>query len=85
MKFWLTDRYYGGDITLIEQASRELDVQLVAIKGRDASQYSGNREYVKGNAEYLFVLEGNSFEGAKRIIYQTLHERVVQLYREKYG
>ncbi|HZT98087.1 MAG TPA: hypothetical protein VFA10_00410 [Ktedonobacteraceae bacterium] len=92
MKFWMTTGYYGGDILLIEQAAKDCGAQLIAVKGYDLKDYPGNREYVKGEAEYLFLLEREVKSGkeaalreARKTIHVDIRNRVRELALQKYG
>jgi hypothetical protein len=96
IQFWITAEYYGGDIDLIEQAARDCGAQLVAVKGYDLKDYPGKRDYVEGNAEYLFVVERDALVRSKReaenarrdaahFVHFTLRERARELYIQKYG
>jgi hypothetical protein len=91
--FWITDSYYGGDIDLIAQAARECVAHLVAVGGYSQEAYPGDREYVEGEAEYLFLLERPAtadiradLEAAtKEVRHGPIRERVAMLSRQKYG
>ncbi len=90
--FWITTSYYGGDIPLIEQAARDCGAQLVAVNGYDLADYPGEREYVEGNADYLFRIERDApdpTEDARHLAWKTgifgISQRVRVLAIEKYG
>ncbi len=92
MTFWIVTNYYGGDIDLIAQAGKEYNAELVAVHGFALADYPGDREYVEGEAQYLFRLEREIKEGAEaarreagRTIHFAIRNRVRELDQQKYG
>lgn len=55
--FWMVSEHYGGDINVIAEAAKDCGCELVAVKGYPIDVYPGDREYVEGNASYLFSVE----------------------------
>lgn len=84
MKLYFTTRWYGGNVNIAEQAARELDMQLLAVKGIALEDFPGDREYVEGNAEYLFTLDAEDKNEAYRRLFWRgeLDKRVRTLYQQ---
>jgi hypothetical protein len=90
--FWITANYYGGDVDLIAQAARDCSAELVAVHGFALADYPGDREYVEGEAQYLFMLSRDATEGAEvarreagRTVQFAIRDRVRVLDQQKYG
>jgi hypothetical protein len=92
LKFWVPTQYYGGDIDVIAQAAHDCGVELVAVKGYPVDFYPGDREYVEGDATYLFSVElpcaigeeEEKHEIAGNLVYTTVRMAVRRRYIEKY-
>jgi hypothetical protein len=85
MRIWITTGYYGGDILLIEHAANGCGTQLVAVKGYALEDFPEDREYVEGEAEYLFFLERDTLREAQEVACFALRDRVRELASQKYG
>lgn len=85
MKCYVSTRYYGGDVNILEQAAKDCGVQLVAVKGYALDDFPGDRNYVEGDYEYLFLIEADSPRSAYHELTQgRISRRIQELFREKY-
>jgi|SRR5579884_71340 len=80
MKFFITHNYYGGDVNIIEQAARECNAQLIAVRGYALEDFPGPRDYVEGDAQYIFQLERDTPEEAGQVVIFQIRERVRELF-----
>jgi hypothetical protein len=80
-------------VDLIAQTAKECSAQLVAVKGYSQEEYPRDREYVEGDAVYLFMLEHDIESGAEiaarseaeKTVFFAIRDRVRVLADQKYG
>jgi hypothetical protein len=84
IKFYITNQFYGGNIHLIEEAAKACNVQLIAVRGYALEDYPGNKEYVYGSANYIFLLERKTEDEAFNTIDFEIRQKMRELYPKYY-
>src|SRR2546430_10973867 len=76
---YITYSLYGSNINLLYRAAREHGALLLSVKGYALDRYPGPRDYVEGQAGYIFLVDATSPRAGWNFVIEKIYPRYCEL------